>query len=78
METYTIKGLYGSEGNPCNVFVVECDSGCWYCVEGSHNVNCTGDIIEPLVNVELLEDIDHFTWKEPITSEEELAMAVDS
>ena len=78
MTTKTVKGYYGSNNTPCNVFVCSGRAGNWYCVEDSVNVNLTPDEIEPGVNVELVDDIDMFTAGSPINSEEELLTEVEA
>jgi len=76
--TRTIQGYYGMSHNPCNVYCFDKDGGTWYAVEGSQNVLFTFDPVELGVNVEMLNDIDAFTWTEDgINSEEELEEAVE-
>lgn len=49
----------------------------WYCVHGSVNVNKTFDEVTDGTDVELLNDIDCFTWSSPINSLDELINAVE-
>ena len=79
MESYETQGCYGSGNTPCTVLVY----GNWYCVEGSVTVNNAGFELDYLeiggdcfVNVENIQDIDCFTWNEPINSLDELEEAV--
>ena len=79
MKTYMINGTYGSSKTPCFVFVMETASGLkWYAVEGSWIVNATYDDVEHDVDVEELNDVDTFTWKRGIDSEEDLETAVNA
>lgn len=73
----TYNGYYGNN-TPCTIFTYTVRNGLtWYCVEDSGNVNATYDIIEDGVNVELLKDVDFFTWSSKIETEEELMKAVE-
>ena len=77
--TNTVSGFYGSSNTPCDVFVTYCSSGLtWYAVEDSCNVNATYEPVENGVNIELLNDVDCFTWSSGIDSEETLEEAVES
>ena len=79
METRVISGVYGSQHTPCEVLVCEDWQGTnWYVVEGSVNVNATYDDIQEGVDVEVLQDVDMFTWSSPITNEQELIEAIES
>jgi hypothetical protein len=79
MMTKTISGTYGRSETPCQVYVARDRDGLnWYAVEDSCNVNATYDDLEDGVDVELLSDVDTFTWPDGIDSEETLEMAVDS
>ena len=69
----TVSGTYGSQYTRCNVFVYKG----WYCVEGSKNINRTGEDIEPGVDVELLSDDDCMTASVEIDSIEELIDLID-
>jgi hypothetical protein len=76
--TDTVSGFYGSD-TACNVFIAHCSYGLtWYAVEDSQNVNATYETLEDGVNVELLTDVDTFTWAGGIDSEETLEEAVES
>jgi len=76
--TRTVQGYYGMSHNPCDVICFDVGDGrTWYAVEGSQNVNCTYDEVDLGVNIELLDDVDAFTWTSPIDSEEELEEAVE-
>ena len=70
----TIKGYYGSQRTPCNVFYYQK----WYCVEGSVNVNHTEEDITDGTDVEEVRDNNCFTWNKPINSLEELIEAVEA
>ena len=72
----TFKGTYGSGQTPCTVIALEYDGLTWYAVEGSVNVNLTPDDLYDGVDVEMLEDIDCFTWPDGIHSEDDLEEAV--
>ena len=77
--TNTVSGFYGGSNTPCDVFVAYCSSGLtWYAVEDSCNVNATYEPVEDGVNMELLNDVDCFTWSSGIDSEETLEEAVES
>lgn len=76
MKTKTVNGYYGARQTPRNVFVCYDSNYSWYVVEGGTVVNCTTDEIEDGVDVELLYDVDCFTWNKPVESEEELEEAV--
>jgi hypothetical protein len=78
MKTKTVKGTYGSNLTPCDVFVC----GPWYVCEGSVNINCAADEEElnddtHRLNVEYVNDVDCMTASEPINSEEELQNCVE-
>jgi len=80
MYLYEIEGTYGSELTPCNVFCYEQYSGkTWYAVEGSDNVNMSAFSLfdQHGVDVETIEDIDHFSWPDGVNSLDELEKAVD-
>ena len=79
MNIFTTQGTYGSNNTPCEVLVYETYSGAWYCVEGSHNVNFTPDIITEgdTVNVETVYDTDTFTTGEPIDTLSQLQESVE-
>jgi hypothetical protein len=73
MNTTTLNGTYGSHLTPCEVIVATDHRGAsWYVVSGSVNVNRTYDELSDGVDVEILNDFDTATAKEPITTEEEL------
>jgi len=74
-----VQGYYGvNRPNPTTILVYEKRNGSsWYCVEGSKNVNLTYDEISTGTNVEELQDVDTFTWNEPINTLEELETAVE-
>lgn len=74
--TTTIKGYYGSQRTPCKVYCAYTAKGMWYAVHGSATVNCTPDLIEDGVNVELLTDIGMLTWPGGIYNERDLAKAI--
>ena len=69
-------GTYGSELTPCIIFFYDN----WYVVEGSINVNMVLDSNQIFdgVDVEMVEDIDCFTWSDPINSIDELIKAVEA
>jgi len=75
---YEVDGTYGSGMTPCTVLVIEQGWCWWYCVSGSQNVNKTTQKILEGVDVETVEDIDTFTWNEPIETLEELQAAIDA
>lgn len=78
MQTKTVSGTYGSGKTACDVFVASDRNGLnWYAIEGSQNVNATCEDIDDGVDVELLSDVDTFTWPAGIDSEETLEMAVE-
>ena len=70
----TVKGFYGTGNTPCKIFVYidERTGARWYCVDGSHNVNCTFDSVDNGVGIELLTDIETATSDKPINSLDEL------
>lgn len=79
MNTYSVNGTYGSSKTPCTVFCAENrDGSIWYAVEDSQNVNLTYDAVLDGVDVEMLSDIDAFTWPDGVSSEEELENAIDA
>lgn len=78
MRSHTIKGFYGSNLTPSDVFILTTPNGTWYVVDGGTVVNFTTMPVQNGVNVEELSDIDCFTWSGPIESEEELYEAVNS
>lgn len=79
MAQFEIEGTYGSALTPCTVFVYEKSNGSkWYCVEGSDIVNSTYDPIEDGVDVEVLADVNCFTWKRRIRTLNELETAIES
>jgi len=78
MKTRTVQGYYGSGNTACDVFCVDYDGGTWYAVDGSVNVNFTLEPVELGVNVEMLSDVDCFTWADGINSESELLQAVEA
>ena len=77
MSYQLISGFYGSENTPCNIHVFNTLAGCWYCVDGSLNVNRSYQILEDGTDVEQVEDCDTFTWSQPITSEQEFTTAIE-
>ena len=79
MKTNTITGTYGSGRTPCNIFTAETRSGeTWYVDEGSSNVNLTYQTLEDGVDIEMVDDIDTFTWSDGINSEDELEAAIEA
>jgi hypothetical protein len=79
MAQFEIEGTYGSALTPCTVLVYEKKNGSkWYCVEDSCNVNLTYDDINDGVDVEVLADVNCFTWKRRIRTLNELATAIES
>lgn len=79
IEIRTIKGTYGSQKEPCLIYVAEVRHGAFYCVEGSTNVNAT-DELDRLVDgcdVEWLDDYDTFQADEPITCEDDMKVEVE-
>lgn len=73
MNTYTVKGTYGSGFSPDEIHVCQDSRGTnWYCVDGSVSVNATFEDIESGVHVEYLQDFETFTSGEPITDLETL------
>ena len=76
MKTTTIKGCYGSLRAPCTVLCAYGERGTWYVVKGSVNVNLTLDTVEDGVDVELLTDIDMFTWPDGVYDEHTLVKAI--
>lgn len=79
MNSYEVKGFYGSGRTRCDVLVYQDEEtgGHWYCVQGSQNINLTMDPVEENVDVETLSDCDCFTWQGGIDTLHELADAVD-
>jgi len=62
----TISGTYGNQQTECDVFVDTLNG--WYAVEGSSNYNRTDpELLVGEVDVEELEDYDHFTSSEAET-----------
>jgi hypothetical protein len=79
VSTKTVSGTYGGSKTPCEVFVATDRQGLnWYAVEDSQNVNATYQDIDDGVDVELLSDVDTFTWPDGIDSEETLETAVEA
>ena len=79
MKTYTVNGTSGRSKTPCDVFVAENRNGSkWYAAEGSTNVNLTYDEIEDGVDIEELSDVDCFTTKAEIDSEETLVEQIEA
>jgi len=79
-DAHTIRGTYGSAHTPCDVIVAQ-DSRrllCWYVVAGSININATYEDLEDGVDVELVEDVDHFTVGRTIETVQDLIDAIDS
>ena len=78
MKLYEISGYYGCQHTPTNVFVYgNSDGSSWYVCEGSVNVNKTFDPISDGCDVELLSDVDCFTWDGGIISVDDLAYALE-
>jgi hypothetical protein len=72
MNLYEVNGFYGRK-NRGTILVYETRSGKrWYCVEGSHNINCTYEEINEGCDVEMLSDIDTISSKDEINSVDEL------
>ena len=71
-----VSGTYGSGQTPCTVFTYEADGGTWYAVQGSLNVNFTGEPVEEGVDVETLADSDMFTASRAVDTVEILALEV--
>lgn len=78
MQTRTVLGCYGSGHTPAKVYCADVDGGTWYVVDGGSVVNFTCEPVEDGVDVELLQDVDCFTWCDAIEHEEALARAVRS
>ena len=76
--TETITGTYGNNQTPCNVITLQDGVNTWYCVEGSQNVNLAPELLSNGVDVETIQDIDCFTWNEPIENETELEESVNA
>jgi len=67
-------GFYGADDSPCDII----QFGPWYCVAGSRTVN-RSPFVTPLpdgVKVETVQDVDVFTWPEPIDQPYQLIEAV--
>tara|TARA_R110000744_G_scaffold334569_1_gene439856 strand:- start:228 stop:467 length:240 start_codon:yes stop_codon:yes gene_type:complete len=77
-QTRTINGTYGSGLTPCQVFIHKQNGLTWYAVEDSMYVNATYETLEDGVDVEMVDDVDAFTWSDKINSEDELINAVES
>ena len=76
--TKSITGTYGSQETPCNILIYDNQDGtCWYCVQGSRNVNETSEQLQDGCNVENVTDIDFFTASIKITDEGELREQVE-
>ena len=79
MNSYSVTGTYGHSKTPCVVFVAENRNGSkWYAAEGSTNVNLTYDEIKEGVDIEELSDVDCFTTKTEIDSEETLVEQIEA
>ena len=50
----------------------------WYVVKGGSIVNLTPDLITDGMDIELLFDMDCFSWPDPINTIEELVKAVEA
>ena len=77
MNVHTIDGYYGATPTGTLIFIYPTHRGTWYCVKGSTFANFTHEQVCAGVNVELLEDVDHFTWSSPIETEEQFQLAVE-
>jgi len=74
----TITGTYGRSKRKTLIYVYTEYTGLnWYTCHGSKNVNATYDELQDGVNVEKIEDIDHFVIGNDITSTEQLKEAVE-
>lgn len=73
-----IEATYGSAQTPCTVFIEERGQRTYYAVEGSYNVNCTYETLEDGVDVEIVEDVDMFTWPNGVDSHDELVEAIEA
>lgn len=69
-----VQGTYGSNNTPTTVFYYDG----WYVCEGGAVVNYTNDPVNDGVNVEELQDVDCFTWNEPIETLDDLINAVEN
>ena len=78
MKTKTISGYYGGSHTPSEVYIYEDGRFNWYVVHDSVNVNKTLENINDGADVEVIHDIDTFTWSKPIRSEKQLIKAVES
>lgn len=78
MKTYEIPGTYCSGKTPTTIFVCENRDGSkWYVTEGGSTINKTYDEIEEGCHVEDLQDVDCFTWTNPISDMDEFIKAVE-
>jgi len=75
---FEVQGTYGSGKTETTIFVIRERTGFWYCCEDSVNVHFTNEELNDGVDIEELNDVDFFTWKEPINSLEELTEAVEA
>ena len=78
MRTFEVSGTYGGSRTPCTVYCYETRRGTWYAVEGSRNVNLTHEELSDGVDVEMLDDVDHFTAGRDIEDTDDLEEEVDS
>ena len=71
-----LRCVYGSEHSPDVVCVYDD----WYAVDGASIVNLASDKTDWQhgIDVEMVEDVDCFTWSDPIHSLQELIKAVES
>lgn len=80
-----LDGTYGNAETPCDVLMyAHSVVGTWYCVEGSSMAHLTHADLEYIedeygvVNVEILHDVECFTWNRPIETLEQLEEAVNA
>ena len=79
MNTYTVKGTYGSGKTKTEIFVYEYSNGAkWYAAKGSSNVNKTHNEIQDGVNIEELQDFDTFSNTKPINTISQFIKAIES
>ena len=75
----SISSSYGSNNTPCRVFTYETYAGIWYVVQGGIMVNLCPHSQADLLHesVELITDVDCFTWSDRIDSIEDLEFAME-
>lgn len=78
MKTETIRAVYGSEHNACDVIIVHDIDDCggkWYAIKGSKNINYTTDTLSDGENLERV--VDDYTMHSDETVENEAGLVYE-